>query len=73
MRRTVYRHLKGITMKTQSTSAALERLEGIAGEFLEDKIAVLENEQQIKIKEVEVALIPDSHGGSPAVTVLVTT
>jgi hypothetical protein len=60
-------------MKAQEVSSALERLEGQAGEFLEDKIAVLETEQHIKVKEVEVALIPDDHGGSPAVAVIVTT
>ena len=60
-------------MDNQSTSAALERLEGQAAEFLEDKIADVEQAEGVKIKDVEVALIPDAHGASPTVTVVVTT
>jgi hypothetical protein len=60
-------------MDKKSTTAAVERLEGVAGEFLEDKIADLEKAQKVKVKEVEVAVIPDLHGHSPAVTVVVTT
>jgi hypothetical protein len=60
-------------MNKASSTAALERLEGVAGAFLEDKIAEVEKQQHIKIKDVEVALIPDSHGDSPAVAVVVST
>lgn len=60
-------------MEKQSVSAALERMEGVAGEVLEDLISDIEKKQHVKIKEVEVALIPDAHGASPAVTVIVST
>jgi len=60
-------------LKKQSTVAAVERLEGIAAAFLESNIADLEKAQRVKIKDVEVALIPDVHGHSPAVTVVVST
>lgn len=58
-------------MKQQATSAAIERLEGLAADFLETKIADLEKSQGVHIKDVEVALIPDALGKSPAVTVIV--
>ena len=60
-------------MTKQSTSAAIERLEGIAADFLEANIADVEKAQDIKIKDIEVALVPDAGGASPAVTVIVST
>lgn len=60
-------------MEKQSTSAALERLEGVAAEFLEDKIAEVEKAQHIEIKDVEVAVVPGGLGDGPAVTVVVST
>lgn len=60
-------------MDKQATSAAIERLEGISAAFLEDKIAAVEKTQGIRIKDVEVALIPDPRGNSPAVEVIVST
>ena len=60
-------------MKKQTTSAALERLEGVAAEFLETNIADLEKAQGVKVKDVEVALVPDPRGASPSVTVVVST
>ena len=60
-------------MTKQSTSAALDRLEGLAADFLETKIADVEKAENVKIKDVDVALIPDASGNSPAVTVVVST
>lgn len=60
-------------MDKQSTTSAVERLEGIAAEFLEEKIAEVEKAQHIEVKEVDVAVVPGGHGESPAVTVVVTT
>jgi hypothetical protein len=61
-------------MDKQSTSAALERLEGVAAEFLEDKIADVDKAQHITIKDVEVAIVPDAGGHKPSVvTVIVST
>jgi len=59
-------------MRKQTTSAALERLEGVAAEFLEDKIAEVQKAQQVEVKEVEVAVVQGGHGESPTVTVVVT-
>ena len=64
---------KGFPMTQQSVSAALERLEGLSAEFLEQRIAEVEKVQHVKIKDVAVALVPGGHGSSPAVTVVVTT
>lgn len=60
-------------MTKQSTPAALERLEGLAADFLEVNIADVEKAQGIKIKDVDVDIIPDGHGGGPAITVVVST
>lgn len=60
-------------MNKQTTAAALERLEGVAADFLESNIAELEKAQGVKVKDVEVALVPDPRGASPAVTVVVST
>lgn len=60
-------------MNTQSTSAALERLEAVAAEFLETEIAEVEKAQGITIKDVEVAVVPDMRGNSPSITVVVST
>ncbi|MEZ0308134.1 MAG: hypothetical protein ACAH21_09425 [Ramlibacter sp.] len=60
-------------MTKQATSAAIERLEGVAADFLEVHIAEVEEDQGVTIKDVEVALIPDADGAGPAVTVVVTT
>jgi hypothetical protein len=65
--------VKGILMTKLTTPAALERLEGRAGEFLENAIASVENEQHIQIKDVAVELVPGAPGAGPAVTVVVTT
>jgi len=57
-------------MNTSSTTAAaIERLEGLAADFLESLIADWEKTHRVKIKDLAVALIPDLHGHSPAVTV----
>lgn len=60
-------------MTKQSTSVALERLEGLAADFLEANIADVEKAQGVKIKDVDVDVIPDAHGGGPTVTVVVST
>jgi hypothetical protein len=60
-------------MTKQATSAALERLEGVAADFLETKIAEVEKAQHIEIKDVEVAVIPGGHDDGPAITVVVST
>ena len=60
-------------MNKQSTAAALERLEGVAADFLEANIAELEKAQGVKVKDVEVALVPDPRGAGPAITVVVST
>jgi hypothetical protein len=64
--------LIGTSMKTKRTAAAVERLESLAANALEDLIEDAEGSAQVKVKEVEVALIPDTHGASPAVYVTVT-
>jgi hypothetical protein len=64
--------LMGATMKTKRTAAAVERLESLAANALEDLIEDTEGSAHVKVKEVEVALIPDVHGASPAVFVTVT-
>jgi hypothetical protein len=58
-------------MDKPSTSAALERLEGVAAEFLEEKIADVEKAQHITIKDVEVAVVPDASGHNPPVVTVV--
>jgi len=60
-------------MKQQSISAAVDRLEAIAGDFLEKEIANVEHALHVNVKEVDVALIPDPDGDGPAVQVTVTT
>jgi hypothetical protein len=60
-------------MHKQSTSAALERLETVAALFLEAEIADVEKAQGITIKDIEVAVVPDLRGDTPAVTVVVST
>jgi len=60
-------------MKKQATSAALERLEAIAAQFLETEIANLETAQGVAVKEVEVAVVHDAPGESPVVDVTVST
>ncbi len=59
-------------MKTKRTIAAVERLESLAATALEDLIEDTEGKAEVKVKDVEVALIPDTHGASPAVSVTVT-
>jgi hypothetical protein len=55
--------------KQATTAAALERLEGIAADFLETNIAVLEKSQGVSVKDVDVAVVPGPSGTSPVVTV----
>jgi hypothetical protein len=55
--------------KQATTTAALERLEGIAADFLETNIAVLEKAQGVSVKDVEVSVVPGPRGTSPVVTV----
>ena len=64
---------KETAMKKQTTSAAIERLEGVAADFLEANIAAVEKAQGVTVKDVEVAVVPDPRGDGPAVTVVVTT
>lgn len=64
--------LIGVFMKSKRTIAAVERLESLAANSLEQLIEDTEGKAQVKVKEVEVALIPDAHGASPAVFVTVT-
>lgn len=59
-------------MKTKRTVAAVERLESLAANALEELIEDAEGKADVKVKDVEVALIPDAHGASPAVFVTVT-
>jgi hypothetical protein len=60
-------------MSKQTTTAAIERLEGLAAEFLETQIADVEKAEGITIKDVEVAVVPEGNGDTPAVTVVVST
>ena len=55
----------------QPTCKTLERLEAVTAAFLEEKIEEVEKAQNIKIKDVDVGLIPDPRGASPAVIVSV--
>jgi hypothetical protein len=59
-------------MKAKRTAAAVERLEGLAANALEELIEDMEGKEDVKVKDVEVALIPDAHGASPTVFVTVT-
>lgn len=59
-------------MKIKRTTAAVERLESLAAKALEELIEDTERKAQVKVKDVEVALIPDAHGASPTVFVRVT-
>ena len=59
-------------MKTRRTAAAVERLENLAANALEELIDDIEGKENVKVKDVEVALIPDAHGASPTVFVTVT-
>ncbi|MDP3619774.1 MAG: hypothetical protein Q8R63_08275 [Ramlibacter sp.] len=60
-------------MENKATSAALERLEAVAADFLETQIAGVEKATGVEVKEVEVVVIPDQRGDGPAVTVVVST
>jgi hypothetical protein len=60
-------------MSTPSVTAITERFEGVAADVLEDMIIELELKNHVKVKDLEVTLIPD-HGSKvpPAVEVTVT-
>ncbi len=60
-------------MTDLSLPAAVERLEGVAAEALEELIEDLEAKQHVQVEKVDVALVPDSAGDSPTVVVVVST
>jgi hypothetical protein len=60
-----------LKMTAQATTAALERLEGLAADFLEAKINDVEKSVGVTVKEIEVAVVPDTHGDGPLVNVVV--
>ncbi|MDB5882343.1 MAG: hypothetical protein JWP43_2221 [Ramlibacter sp.] len=60
-------------MPNPTVTAITERFEGVAADVLEDMILELEQKNHVKVKDLEVTLIPDQ--GSevpPAVEVTVT-
>jgi hypothetical protein len=61
-------------MKTQKLAAIKDRFEGLAAEALEGMIHDVEEKNHLKVKDLEVALIPDqgAPGAPPAVEVTVT-
>ncbi|MEP6824571.1 MAG: hypothetical protein ABI919_07115, partial [Ramlibacter sp.] len=60
-------------MKKQDIPAVIERFEGVAADLLEDMISDVEHEDsRIKVKNVEVELVPDPDGDTPTVNVTLT-
>jgi len=64
---------RNLMTKKATTAAAIERLEGLAADFLESHIADLEKVEDVTVKDVEVAVVPDLRGGDAAVTVVIET
>jgi hypothetical protein len=52
-------------------ATSIERLEALAGDYLESLIAEWEKVQRAQIKDLAVALVPNLRGHSPAVVVVI--
>jgi hypothetical protein len=65
---------QGTDMSKQSLAAITERFEGVAANVLEDMIFEVEQKNHLKVKDLEVTLIPDhgAHQTTPAVEVTLT-
>jgi hypothetical protein len=61
-------------MPKQTMTAITERFEGIAANVLEDMILEVERKNHLKVKDLEVTLIPDggASDAAPAVEVTLT-
>ncbi|RYF41274.1 MAG: hypothetical protein EOO25_10345 [Comamonadaceae bacterium] len=60
-------------LNKQDIPAVIERFEGVAAELLEGMISDIEQDDgRIKVKDVEVELVPDPDGETPTVNVTMT-
>ena len=59
-------------MPAKETDAAKERFEGVAADVLEDMIIDLEAHHPVKVKSVDVDVVPAREGDLPVVEVQLT-
>ena len=59
-------------MTMQTIPAVVERFEGVAADLLEDMIADVEKNSRVKVKDLDVEVVPSPADDTPTVNVTLT-